>query len=398
MEWSGKPALGDVRKNQFCGLASRLLFGGLMNRLSKTVIAGFSLWLGGAGWLAAEPIHVKVVVLAMFELGKDTGDAPGEFQYWVEREKLDRTYALPSACHDVRSNADGSIVATVTGMGSIRAAASVTALGLDPRFDFSKAYWLVAGIAGVDPADASLGSAAWAEYVVDGDLAHEIDAREIPADWPTGYVPLRKAKPYEPLSSPEELAGAARNWKESGFHASETGQLFKLNGLLVDWAYELTRSVKLDDNDGMQKRRAAYTGFPNAQRPPFVLKGDNLSAMKYWHGKLLNQWANDWVKYHTDGRGNYVTTAMEDSGTLQALTWLGRAGKVDVNRVLVLRTASNFDMQWPNATAAESLNGEKIGIYSAYLPALEAAHRVGSKVVHAWIDGWKKYENAIPTK
>ncbi|MGC4075145.1 MAG: hypothetical protein QM760_22115 [Nibricoccus sp.] len=29
---------------------------------------------------------------------------------------------------------------------------------LDPRFDFSKAYWLVAGIAGVDPADASLGS------------------------------------------------------------------------------------------------------------------------------------------------------------------------------------------------------------------------------------------------
>jgi purine nucleoside permease len=34
------------------------------------------------------------------------------------------------------------------------------ALGLDPRFDLTKAYWLVAGIAGIDPADGSLGCAA----------------------------------------------------------------------------------------------------------------------------------------------------------------------------------------------------------------------------------------------
>ena len=40
---------------------------------------------------------------------------------------------------------------------------------------------------GFDPADASIGSAAWAEYLIDGDLSHEIDAREIPEDWPFGY-------------------------------------------------------------------------------------------------------------------------------------------------------------------------------------------------------------------
>src|SRR5262245_36669472 len=34
-------------------------------------------------------IPVKVVVVTMFERGADTGDEPGEFQYWVEREKLD---------------------------------------------------------------------------------------------------------------------------------------------------------------------------------------------------------------------------------------------------------------------------------------------------------------------
>ena len=53
---------------------------------------------------------------------------------------------------------------------------------------------MVAGIGGGDPADVSLGSAVWADHVVDGDLSYEIDARQIPADWPTGYVPLRRER------------------------------------------------------------------------------------------------------------------------------------------------------------------------------------------------------------
>jgi len=148
----------------------------------------------------------------------------------------------------------------------------------------------------------------------------------------------------------------------------------------------------------MRKRRALYQGFPHAQRPPLVMKGDTISSMTYWHGALLNQWANDWVKYYSEGAGNYVTTAMEDTGTLQSLTWLARAKRVDVDRVLVLRTASNFDMQWPGGDAAESLSGEKLGPgYSAYLPSLEAAHAVGSRVVHELVKNWSRYESTLPT-
>src|SRR5580693_3982622 len=143
-----------------------------------------------------KPIPVKVVVVTMFERGADTGDEPGEFQYWVERNHLDRVFPLPQAYHDLRMNRDG-VLGMVTGMGTARAAASVMAVGLDPRFDLRHAYWLVAGIAGVDPADATLGSAVWANWVIDGDLAHEIDPREAPADWTTGYVPLRRSRPYE---------------------------------------------------------------------------------------------------------------------------------------------------------------------------------------------------------
>ena len=331
---------------------------------------------------AAEVIRPKVVVVAMFETGKDTGDTPGEFQFWVEREKLDRVIPLPAGYRDVRTNADGSVVGIVTGAGNTNAAASIMALGLDPRFDLRKSYWLVAGIAGIDPADASIGSAAWAEIVVDGDLAHEIDAREIPADWTTGYVPMRRYYPYEP---PHVAAQDA------------PGYVFRLDPGLVDWAYQLTKDTPLADNEKMKARRATYTEHPNAQRPPFVLKGDNLAASTYWHGKLLNRWANDWVRYYTDGQGNYVTTAMEDTGTLHALTNLTRAGRADVRRALVLRTASNYDMQWPGATAAESMGGEKLSLYTAYIPSLEAAHAVGSRVVHALVAGWATFETTPPS-
>src|SRR6202044_217503 len=142
------------------------------------------------------PIPVKVVVVAMFEVGEDTGDQPGELQNWVERDHLDRIYPLAAGYHAVRMNGDGEM-AVLTGQGTAHAAATIMALGLDPRFDLTHAYWIVAGIAGGSPDKISLGSAAWARWVVDGDLGYEIDAREIPSDWTTGYIPLRKSRPFE---------------------------------------------------------------------------------------------------------------------------------------------------------------------------------------------------------
>ncbi len=330
----------------------------------------------------AEVIRPKVVVVTMFEIGRDTGDAPGEFQYWCEREQLTRVIPLPAAYHDVCANADGSVIGIVTGQGNTRAATTIMALGLDPRFDLRESYWLVAGIAGMDPADGSVGSAVWTDYVVEGDLGHEIDAREIPPGWKTGYIPLRKKKPYElPLLPAEERAD----------------NCYALNPGLLHWAYALTKDTPLVENDQVKEFRRRYSDHPKALLSPSVMIGANLASSTYWHGKLLDEWANDWVAYYTEGKGNYVTTAMEDSGTLRALTNLTRAGKADVRRALVLRTGSNFDLQPPDLNAAQSLLGENIGHYSAYIPSLEAAYRVGSKVVHELVAGWDKYEKEIPS-
>jgi purine nucleoside permease len=326
---------------------------------------------------AAKPIQVKVVVVAMFERGADTGDDPGELQYWVERNHLDRVISFRQGYHDLRMNRDG-VLAVLTGVGTAKSAAAIMALGMDPRFDLTKAYWLVAGIAGMNPERGSLGSAAWAEWVVDGDLAREIDAREIPAGWKTGYLPLRGSTPYE---QPQ---------------ISNEGEVYHLDPGLVDWAFGMTGHVALADSDGMRAARERYEA-PNARRPPFVMKGDTISSGTFWHGKLMNEWAVDWVKYHTGGKGEFTTTAMEDTGTMQSLTLLAKAGRVDLKRVLVLRTASNFDMPPPGVTAAENLARMKLGSYSAYLPALEAAWKVGNTVVEELVRGWAKYRDLPPT-
>ncbi|GAB3111903.1 purine nucleoside permease [Aestuariicella hydrocarbonica] len=325
----------------------------------------------------AAPIAVKVVVVNMFELGEDEGDAAGEFQLWKERQQLSQRFAFPQSHHDLFLNPDTGVLGMVTGMGTNRSSSAIMALGLDPRFDLSKAYWLVVGIAGFDPEDASIGSAAWAEWVVDGDLGHEIDARELPQDWTTGIFPLFSQGPYPEKRPPNQ------------------GEVFHLNGKLTDWAYEFTKDTELPDDPAIAESRALFTQYPKAQLPPQILKGDNLAGMTFWHGQHLNRWANQWVEYWTEGQGQFVSSAMEDTGTAQSLFYLDRAGKADYQRLMVLRTASNFTVPAPGLSAAESLlhEGES---YAGLALALESAYRVGGKVVDELVNNWSDYQHRLP--
>src|SRR5271168_3822845 len=68
---------------------------------------------------AVAPVKVKVVILAMFERGEDTGDIPGEYQFWVERDKLDQIIPMPAGYHHVRMNKDGEL-GVLTGVGTAR--------------------------------------------------------------------------------------------------------------------------------------------------------------------------------------------------------------------------------------------------------------------------------------
>src|SRR5258708_5807801 len=76
-----------------------------------------------------KPIEIRVVVINMFEIGADTGDAPGEHQYWVEREHLDTVLPFPAGYHDLHFNSKTGILGVLTGVGTARTAATIMALG-----------------------------------------------------------------------------------------------------------------------------------------------------------------------------------------------------------------------------------------------------------------------------
>jgi purine nucleoside permease len=311
-------------------------------------------------------IPVRVVVVTTFEADQNGQDQGGEFQAWTDQYPLPEHIPFPQGYHELRYNPTDQVLGIVTGEGTAHAAASITALGHDPRFDLSHAFWVVAAIAGIDPNVASVGSAAWAHYVVDGDLAHEIDAREIPSDWSTGYTPLGRYLPYQQPVPPSN---------------SINGQnVYTLNAHLVDWAFNLTKDIQLPDDDTLRQLRAPYTQAA-AKLPPFVLKGDDLAASTFWVGNLLNTWAEQWVSYWTDGRGKFATTLEEDTGIMQAIKFLGQVHRADPSRVLILRTAADYTVPRPGMTAADLLESDESGGLSGFKESLASAYAVASPVV-----------------
>lgn len=326
---------------------------------------------------APAPIEIRMVIVTAFEIGKDTGDMPGELQAWADEIPL--TLPFPAGDRPLRYDPARKLLVLSTGVGTGRAAVTTMALGSDPRFDLSHAYWLIAAIAGVNPNEASIGSAAWIGDLVDTDLGYLIDAREIPADWPTGMVPLSRSKPYEtPLPDTK-------------------GNLFRLDKGLRDWAFALTRDIELADSDGLRRVRGRYTGYPTALTPPVILRGDEATGQGFWHGKILNEHTERWVRYWTGGEGRFVMTGMEDTGVARAIDALASLGRADAKRLMVLRTASNYTLPPPGMTVADSLKAESQEL-TGLRASLDAAHRIGRRVADEITGRWATYRNAIPRR
>jgi purine nucleoside permease len=346
---------------------------GLAAALVALSFAPFS--FGGEGATRPPAIPVKMVIVANFENGADFGDKPGEYQFWVEREHLDETLPVRGARGVVRRNKMGLYGLLLE---------NLTPFLLDPRFDFSKTYWLFTGISGADPEVASVGSAAWARWVVNGDELREIDDREIPAGWPYGLFAIGALKPN---TLPTDANGFG-----SVESADELGMAYPLNRGLAQWAFNMTKDVVIPDTPELAKQRALWKGFPNAQRPPFVLLGETLGSVRYWHGARRTQWARDWVKLWTRGEGTFVMTNMESQTAAQTMASFTKLHFVDLQRVMVLRTASNPSGPPPGADTLSTIGDETPGQAAGY----EANYRVGAPVVHELLKNWPTYEAAVP--
>ncbi len=309
---------------------------------------------------AAEPFAPKVLVMAMFE---------AEAAPWLEGLELPERIAVPGLPRDhdaLACNADLCVMTTT--MGYANAASSAMAVGFSDLLDLSRTYVLIAGIAGVDPQNGTLGSAAWADHVVDAGLVHRIDSRDAPEDWTSQIVELGAKAPGE---KPGWTAGS---------------EVFTLNPALVAAAYEATRDVALADSPEAAAYRAAYTQEA-ARAAPQVMVCASVSADTYWHGATLAQEVADHTALLTDGAADYCMSQMEDNATLTALSRAAQAGRLDMDRVAVLRTASNFDRAHEGQQTADSLSASSGG----FGPATANAFRVGNAFATEVIENWDRF-------
>ena len=319
-------------------------------------------------------ISIKVVIVCMFDDDDIPGENLGELHYWKKNLHLDKQLAFSFTKNNLFLNENRGVIAITTGMGSTLATAAIMALGLDERFDFRQSYWLVAGVAGGNPHQVSLGSVVWSDFLVDGDLCHQIDNREIPANWPSGIFPLFSKGP-EDVSNPNAYF-----------------ECYQLNTQLLNWAFQFTASIQIKDSVDITTERKGYKDFPAAQQPPAVVKGSQLCGKTYWHGKLMNQWATDWVRSATHNQGQFFTSGMEDSGSFLALSLLTQAKKADLDRFMILRAVSNYTFSPASKNDPENFFNDA-NQYAGMAVALKGAYDVGSKVVNHIVENWDTFKN-----
>jgi purine nucleoside permease len=364
--------------------------------LTRYLLAGASVLVAA---LFADPSFahdnarpVKVMIINMFG-----GNAPSEASAFTGNLGLTESIPVRGLSPDypnILCNSD-DVCQMVAGEGHANVAASTMALILSDKFDLSHTYFLIAGIAGIDPNQGTTGSAAWARYLIDYGISWEIDAREIPgtvADpttpvWPYGYLAIyptdMTAQPWNSLPS-----------MPTPYHS----EMYQLNEALLQKILSLTSKVNLTVNDNATAQ--AYRGHyaeAKAKAPPSVIQCDTMAGDTWYHGINLGERAAAWTTLWTGGKGTYCTTQQEDNATYMALTRGAITGLVDLNRVAVLRTASNFDRPYPAESAWHSLCGcGPEGDSGGFVPAINNLWAASAPFIKDVVAHWNKWKQGVP--
>jgi purine nucleoside permease len=315
------------------------------------------------------PLEVKVLIINMFSL---------EAAPWLDALKPTREIRVPGLSSDyplVKCTAE-AVCEMVTGMGHANAAASMMAVLYSGAFDLRRTYMIIAGIAGIDPERGTIGSAAWARYLVDGGLAHEIDAREMPRGWQSGYFGVFTDSPGQ---MPKLEYGT---------------EVFRLDEALLQRALALSKSAALEDGEDLRVYRRHYPGAP-ANQPPAVIQCDTLSSDTWWAGDYLGERASRWTSLLTGGKGVYCTSQEEDNATLTVLTRASKAGLADLERIAVLRSGSDFDRPYPHQGALESLQAQRALSDAVRISAANLVH-AGMPLVEAIVQHWDVWQHGVP--
>ncbi len=333
-----------------------------MFNLCKWGLSALTMTALSATVSSAEPVKVKVFIGSMFEIGDNTGDRAGEFQHWFDKYWIDtEPQDVLGAFRPVHCNDDG-VCGSVLGMGKVNSSASMQAILLDARYDFSDAYYVLSGVAGTPPSRGTIGDVVWGTWLVDYDLGHR-------------WAP-DEGEPGAPVFIPRK-----------GY---ETYRLFEMNPDLVAWGVALSEDVEMQDSETAQKYRQRYPDVA-AQAAPSVKTGTHMTGDTFFHGPGLSNEAQYMAQLY--GADDYLITEMEAAAI--ALVIDRQHG---TDRIVSVRGAVNFDQGNPDETTLQHLDpapGETAG---GFAETVQNITLVGAPLVDRIVSGWENWKNGAPSQ
>jgi purine nucleoside permease len=260
-----------------------------------------------------------------------------------------------------------------TGEGEINAAVTISALLFSTNFNLTSTYFLIAGIAGISPEHGTTGSVTFPRFAVQPALQQEIDIRELPRNFSTGYIPQGSTRPGV---FPKTVYGT---------------EVFELDARLVDVAAGFARNARLADSDAAREYRRNYTTadgrYHAATQPPGIVQCDTSTSDVYFAGHILTSTFANTTKALTNGKGVYCTSQQEDNATLEALMRGAKAGLLDFRRIIIMRSGSDFDRPFPGQSALQGLLYSDHGGFGI---AVENLYLAGREVIRGILKGWDK--------
>jgi purine nucleoside permease len=241
----------------------------------------------------------------------------------------------------------------------------------------------------VNPNVATLASVTYARFAVQVAQQYEFDIRDLGENFSTGYIPYGTTLPA-PAEYPKTVYGTEVFELNAALRDRVSPILFSRIGMAIvstdhPQAVLLSSKAHLNDSSAAISFRANYAQAP-ARQPPTVLGCDVATSDNWFTGTILGDAAANFTLLMTNNTGRYCTTAQEDNATLEAMLRAAVAKKLDFARIIVMRTASDFDRPHEGESAYQHMFFSNQG---GFPPALANIYIAGIEVVRNVIEKWE---------